>query len=176
MVVAWGLFKKPDVTMALNGVLAGLVGITANCDQVTQVGALVIGAVAGVLVVAGIVLLDKIRIDDPVGAFPVHGLCGVWGGIATGLLGVNIPEGLTRGGYVGVQCLSTAIICAWAFATMFVVFYALKLCGFLRVSPEEEQAGLDVSEHGMHAYPAHLVTDSFGGSPSARPLVDSPKA
>ncbi|MBC8356560.1 MAG: ammonium transporter [Planctomycetes bacterium] len=176
MIVAWGLFKKPDVTMALNGVLAGLVGITANCDQVTQVGALVIGGVAGALVVGGIVLLDKLRIDDPVGAFPVHGICGVWGGIATGLLGTSIPDGLTRGGYVWVQCVSTAIICAWAFGTMLCVFYALKACGFLRVSPEEEQAGLDVSEHGMHAYPAHLVTDSFNTAPVGRSLTDTPSA
>ena len=176
MIVAWSLFKKPDVTMALNGVLAGLVGITANCDQVTQVGALVIGGVAGALVVAGIVLLDKLKIDDPVGAFPVHGMCGVWGGIATGLLGTAIPEGMTRGGYIWVQCLSTAIICAWAFGTMLCVFYALKALGFLRVSPEEEQAGLDVSEHGMHAYPAHLVTDSFSSAPGGRSITGTPSA
>lgn len=176
MIVAWSLFKKPDVTMALNGVLAGLVGITANCDQVTQVGALVIGGVAGVLVVAGIVLLDKLKIDDPVGAFPVHGICGVWGGIATGLLGTNIPEGMGRGGYIWVQCLSTAIICAWAFGTMLCVFYALKAMGFLRVSPEHEQAGLDVSEHGMHAYPAHLVTDSYSSAPGSRSLTGTPSA
>jgi len=100
MIASWILFKKPDVTMALNGALAGLVGITANCDQVNQYGALTIGAVAGVLVVGGIILLDKLRIDDPVGAFPVHGLCGVWGGIATGILGTAIPEGLTRMGYI----------------------------------------------------------------------------
>ncbi|HRX78927.1 MAG TPA: ammonium transporter, partial [Pirellulaceae bacterium] len=176
MIVAWSLFKKPDVTMALNGVLAGLVGITANCDQVTQVGALVIGGVAGALVVMGIVLLDKLKIDDPVGAFPVHGMCGVWGGIATGLLGTSIPEGMTRGGYIWVQCLSTAIICAWAFGTMICVFYALKAVGFLRVSPEHEQAGLDVSEHGMHAYPAHLVTDSYSSAPGSRSLTGSPNA
>lgn len=169
MILAWLLYRKPDVTMALNGVLAGLVGITANCDQVTQAGALAIGAVAGVLVVGGIILLDKLRIDDPVGAFPVHGLCGVWGGLATGLLGTAIPDGLTRAGYIGVQALSTLIICSWAFVTMLGVFYALKAVGCLRVSPEEEAAGLDVSEHGMHAYPAHLVTESFAGSPIAHP-------
>jgi Amt family ammonium transporter len=180
MIVAWSLFKKPDVTMALNGVLAGLVGITANCDQVTQVGALVIGGVAGVLVVAGIVLLDKLQIDDPVGAFPVHGMCGVWGGLATGLLGTSLPvvDGieLTRLQYIQVQALSTAIVCAWAFGTMLSVFYVLKAIGFLRVSPEHEQAGLDVSEHGMHAYPAHLVTDSYSSVPSNRSLTGSPRA
>ncbi|HUG67336.1 MAG TPA: ammonium transporter [Pirellulaceae bacterium] len=180
MIVAWSLFKKPDVTMALNGVLAGLVGITANCDQVTQVGALVIGGVAGALVVAGIVLLDKLKIDDPVGAFPVHGMCGVWGGIATGLLGTSLPviEGveLTRLQYIQVQVTSTAIICAWAFVTMLCLFYALKAIGFLRVSPEHEQAGLDVSEHGMHAYPAHLVTDSYSSAPGSRSLTGTPSA
>jgi Amt family ammonium transporter len=180
MIVAWSLFKKPDVTMALNGVLAGLVGITANCDQVTQVGALVIGGVAGVLVVAGIVMLDKLQIDDPVGAFPVHGMCGVWGGLATGLFGTSLPvvDGieLTRLQYIQVQALSTAIVCAWAFGTMLSVFYVLKAIGFLRVSPEHEQAGLDVSEHGMHAYPAHLVTDSYSSIPNSRSLTGSPRA
>lgn len=159
MVVGWALYSKPDVTMALNGVLAGLVSITANCDQVTQQGALLIGAIGGVLVVAGIVLLDKLKLDDPVGAWPVHGLCGVWGGIATGIFGLNLPEvdgeTLTRSAYVGVQVYSTVVICIWAFATMFILFSIMKAAGILRVSPEEEQAGLDISEHGMQAYGSH---------------------
>ncbi|QDU39040.1 Ammonia channel precursor [Maioricimonas rarisocia] len=152
MILAWILFGKPDVTMALNGALAGLVGITANCDQVSQISAIIIGGVAGLLVVAGIIALDKLKIDDPVGAFPVHGLCGVWGGIATGILGTAIPEGLDRTGYIMVQLKSTVIICAWAFVTMLALFYALKAAGILRVSPEEEQEGLDIGEHGMQAY------------------------
>ncbi len=144
MVVAWLLFRKPDLTMALNGALAGLVGITANCDSVTNIEGIVIGGVAGVLVVLGIMLLDKVKIDDPVGAFPVHGVCGVWGGIATGIFG----------GYpIGVQVLGSIVIPVWAFATMLVLFLVLKACGLLRVSAEEEEAGLDISEHGMHAYP-----------------------
>ncbi len=163
MVVAWILFKKPDVTMALNGVLAGLVGITANCDRVTQGGALVIGAVAGILVVVGVLLLDRLKIDDPVGAFPVHGLCGVWGGLATGLFGTLPTAEMTRMGFIGIQVLSTAIIVAWAFVTMFGLFLALKFLGILRVSPEEEQSGLDISEHGMHAYPPALARTSFQG-------------
>jgi Amt family ammonium transporter len=165
-IFAWILFKKPDVTMALNGALAGLVGITANCDQVGEIPALVIGVIAGCLVVIGIILLDKLKIDDPVGAFPVHGMCGVWGGIATGIFGTAIPEGLTRGGYIMVQLQSTAIICVWAFATMFTVFYVLKLMGALRVTPEEEMAGLDISEHGMHAYPPSLIVDAGRGTPA----------
>jgi Amt family ammonium transporter len=171
MIVAWILFRKPDVTMALNGALAGLVGITANCDQVTQAGALIIGGVAGLLVVAGVIVLDKLKVDDPVGAWPVHGLCGIWGGIATGVLGQNLPvvngETLTRLQYIGVQCLSTAIVAVWAFATMFTLFYVLKLVGILRVSPEDERSGLDISEHGMHAYPPNLVQDSYQGAASA---------
>ena len=153
MLLAWILFSKPDVTMALNGALAGLVGITANCDQVALWASIVIGLVAGLLVVTGIVALDKLRIDDPVGAFPVHGLCGVWGGIATGIFGT--AEGLS----MGTQLLGTAVICAWAFFTMLVLFGLLKAIGILRVSPVEEAAGLDVSEHGMHAYPPGMMVD-----------------
>jgi Amt family ammonium transporter len=150
MFFAWALFKKPDVTMALNGVLAGLVSITANCDQVTQPHALLIGGIGGVLVVLGIMLLDKLKIDDPVGAWPVHGLCGIWGGIATGIFGSGSDLG--RIDYIWVQCYSTAIICAWAFGTMFALFMGLKALGLLRVSKEEEEMGLDLSEHGMRAY------------------------
>ena len=156
MVVAWMKFGKPDLTMALNGALAGLVGITANCDQVTQPSALIIGAVAGGLVFAGVLLLEKLRIDDPVGAFPVHGLCGVWGGIATGIFGTSLPKidgvELTRSEYILVQVKSTACICAWAFVTMLIVFIVLKALKLLRVSPEEELRGLDLAEHGMEAY------------------------
>ena len=150
MIIAWLAFGKPDVTMALNGVLAGLVSITANCDQVSTTSALIIGVVGGVLVVGGIVALDKLKIDDPVGAWPVHGLCGVWGGLATGLFGTG--SDLARGEYIWVQLYSTVIICVWAFVTMYAVFMVLKAAGMLRVSREEEEMGLDLSEHGMRAY------------------------
>lgn len=157
LVLAWGLFGKPDLTMTLNGVLGGLVGITANCDRVSQVDALIIGLISGVLVVIGIVMLDKLKVDDPVGAWPVHGLCGVWGGIATGIFG-DLPDGIESiGGFIQVQLIGTVAIVAWAFLAMFAVFFVLKTVGFLRVSPEEEQAGLDISEHGMHAYPSDAV-------------------
>jgi ammonium transporter, Amt family len=145
MLVAWLMFGKPDLTMALNGMLGGLVGITANCDCVSNGSAAIIGAAAGVLVLIGIVVLEKFRIDDPVGAFPVHGICGMWGCIAAGLFG---------GKDLVAQLTGTGVICAWAFATMFALFAILKMVGMLRVSPEEEQTGLDISEHGMHAYPA----------------------
>lgn len=170
MVLSWFLFKKPDVTMALNGILAGLVGITANCDQVSQGSAILIGAVAGGLVVAGIVALDKLKIDDPVGAFPVHGLCGFWGGIATGIFGTSIPEGKSRLGYFLVQLEGSVIICAWAFITMFALFYVLKLVGFLRVTEEEELMGLDICEHGMHAY----QYEDYQHSSSAGPPIGTP--
>jgi Amt family ammonium transporter len=164
LVFGWGLFGKPDLTMALNGVLGGLVSITANCDRVSQVESVIIGAIGGALVVIGIVMLDKMKIDDPVGAWPVHGLCGVWGGIATGIFG-DLPDGIESvGAFIGVQAFATVVICVWAFVTMSIVFGVLKAIGMLRVSPEEEQAGLDISEHGMHAYPSDAVA---GGSITA---------
>ena len=143
MLLAWSLFKKPDLTMALNGALAGLVGITANCDSVTNIESIIIGIVAGFLVVSGIMLLEKLKIDDPVGAWPVHGLCGIWGGIATGIFG---------GHPIIAQVIGSLVIPIWAFFTMFLLFYALKSLNLLRVSEEEEIIGLDISEHQEEAY------------------------
>ena len=143
MLLAWSLFKKPDLTMALNGALAGLVGITANCDSVTNIESITIGIVAGFLVVGGIMLLEKLKIDDPVGAWPVHGLCGIWGGIATGIFG---------GHPIIAQIIGSLVIPIWAFFTMFLLFYALKSLDLLRVSEEEEIIGLDISEHQEEAY------------------------
>ena len=148
--LSWVLFGKPDLSMALNGALGGLVGITACCDAFTNIWSIIIGAVAGAVVVGGVLLLDKLKIDDPVGAFPVHGLCGIWGCLATGLpASKHIVQGSKT---FGIQVIGTASICAWAFVTMFAVFAVLKAAGMLRVSAEEETAGLDVSEHGMRAY------------------------
>jgi Amt family ammonium transporter len=136
--------KKPDLSWALNGSLGGLVGITANCDSVTNIEAIIIGAVAGVVVVLAMLGLEKAKIDDPVGAFPVHGACGVWGGVATGIFG----------GYnLGVQILGSLVIPLWAFVTMYGLFFALKSANFLRVTEEEELAGLDFTEHGVESYP-----------------------
>lgn len=158
MLLAWGMFGKPDLTMALNGVLAGLVGITANCDRVSQVESVLIGGIAGVLVVLAIVELEKLKIDDPVGAFPVHGVCGVWGGLATGVFG-DIPTNddgsavfASQAEFFMVQLKCSAIICVWAFVTMAALFFGLKAIGMLRVSKEEEIEGLDIGEHGMQAY------------------------
>jgi Amt family ammonium transporter len=148
---------KPELGFALNGMLAGLVGITANADVVSNVSALIIGAIAGVLVVGGMVLLERIKIDDPVGAWPVHGLCGIWGGLATAIFG---PAAF------GIQLLGSVIYAAWAFVLMFGVFYALKAVGILRVSEKEELEGLDMSEHGTINYP------EFGPSVAPSPSTD----
>ncbi|NLX25745.1 MAG: ammonium transporter [Lentisphaerae bacterium] len=143
MLLTWALHKKPELSMALNGILAGLVGITANCDSVSNVEAIIIGAVAGVLVIMGIKLLDKLRIDDPVGAWPVHGLCGLWGGLATWIFG---------GHPMVAQIVGSVVVPLWAFGTMFILFSVLKAFGMLRVSAAEEVRGLDIGEHGEEAY------------------------
>ncbi len=145
MVIAWCMMGKPDLSMALNGMLAGLVGITANCDCVTNVESLIIGAIAGVVCYAAILLLEMLKIDDPVGAFPVHGACGAWGLIACAVFG---------GKPMGAQITGTIAIAVWASVTMLICFGILKAIGLLRVSAEDEKAGLDISEHGMSAYTA----------------------
>jgi ammonium transporter, Amt family len=160
---SWILFKKPDLTLALNGTLAGLVGITANCHCVDNMESIYIGAIAGVLVILGIMLLDKIKIDDPVGAFPVHGLCGAWGVIATGIFGyaATSETDSTNAITLATQLKGAAVYAVWPFVTGLVLFFALKAIGLLRVSAEEETKGLDITEHGMYAYPASQVNESY---------------
>jgi Amt family ammonium transporter len=144
--VSWVLFGKPDLSMGLNGILGGLVGITACCDVMSNTeAALIIGPVAGLIVIGAIMLLDKLQIDDPVGAFPVHGCCGMWGCLSIGILHSDAASFMT-------QLKGTLIICGWSFVTMLVLFSILKAIGILRVSEADEQKGLDVSEHGMQAY------------------------
>jgi len=136
---------------------AGAVAALLTAWALFRWESLVIGAAGGALVVLGILMLDKLKIDDPVGAWPVHGLCGVWGGIATGIFG-DLPDGIeTVGGFIMVQSIATLVICAWAFFTMLGVFLALKAVGVLRVSAEEEQAGLDISEHGGSPVSSRLL-------------------
>ncbi|HTN75825.1 MAG TPA: ammonium transporter, partial [Pirellulaceae bacterium] len=156
LAVSWVMFGKPDMTMALNGALAGLVGVTANCNAISYNEAFIIGGVAGVIVVLAIVALEKLQIDDPVGAFPVHGCCGLWGGISTGIF--------ADGAVMSTQIIGTLAVAAWAFGTMLAFFGLLKVLGQLRVSKEEELEGLDISEHGMYAYPAHHVHEGAGAS------------
>ncbi|NLX04632.1 MAG: ammonium transporter [Phycisphaerae bacterium] len=153
MFVVWSLYGKPDLTMTMNGLLAGLVAITAPCAAVSPVSSIVIGLVAGILVVAGVRLLDNLKIDDPVGAWSVHGLNGIWGVLAVGLFAT---EGgvLTGGGVhlIAIQALGAAAIVAWTVVTMVVVFGAIKATVGLRVSGDEELRGLDIGEHGQEAY------------------------
>jgi Amt family ammonium transporter len=138
--------KKPDVSMALNGILAGLVGITAGADSVTWVGAILIGLVAGCIVVFAIVIIDRIQIDDPVGAISVHGVCGLWGTIAVGIFSTN-PEHS-----VGTQIVGTLSYALFAFVTSMILASIVKATIGLRVSAEEEEEGLDMGEHGQPAY------------------------
>ena len=159
MVFTWVKYGKPDVSMCLNASLAGLVAITAPCDVTDGFGAIVIGAVAGVLVVFGVWLLDyKLKIDDPVGAVAVHMMNGIWGTFATGLFattsapGNDSLKGLFYGGgfeLLGKQCIGILAVAAWTAVTMTVVFFAIKATIGLRVSPEEELQGLDATEHGL---------------------------
>ncbi len=162
MITAWLISKKPDASMTLNGALAGLVSITAGCATVTPIGALIIGAIGGILVVLAVLFIDRIlQIDDPVGAVSVHGVCGAWGTLACGLfnaealLGGETSGGLFYGGgftQLATQLIGVGTAFAWAFGTGFVLFYAIKKTIGLRVSREEEMKGLDLGEHGMEAY------------------------
>lgn len=161
MIVSWKKFEKPDIGMTLNGVLAGLVGITAPCDIVTPLGAILVGLVAGCLVVYGVLFFDKMKIDDPVGAISVHGLCGVWGTLACALLNEALFTGDPEYSLVsqlGVQVTGIAACFVWTFGTAFVLFKIIKATVGLRVSEEEERAGLDFSEHGSSAYPDFVVS------------------
>lgn len=159
MIFTWLKYGKPDVSMCLNASLAGLVGITASCDVTDCFGAIVIGAVSGVLVVFGVWLLDnKLRVDDPVGAVAVHFVNGIWGGLAVGLFattsapGNDTLVGLFYGGgfgLLGKQILGIACVLLWTAVTITISFLIIKKTVGLRVSPEEEITGLDVTEHGL---------------------------
>ena len=154
MFVTWMVYKKPDVSMTLNGVLAGLVGVTAGCAAVDTVGAFFIGLICGIAVVFSIEFIDKkLKIDDPVGAVSVHGVCGALGTI---LVGVFATDGglLYGGGFakLGVQTIGVLAIGAWAIIASFIVLYILKVTMGIRVTKEEEVDGLDMHEHGSKVY------------------------
>ncbi len=170
MIFTWIKYGKPDVSMCLNASLAGLVAITAPCDVTDAFGAIVIGAVSGLLVVFGVWFLDfKLRIDDPVGAVAVHMMNGIWGTIATGLFattsapGNDTLNGLFYGGgfhLLGIQLLGFAAVAAWTAVTMTIVFSIIKAIFGLRVSEEEELEGLDSTEHGLSsAYSGFSIVD-----------------
>lgn len=181
MIFTWIKYGKPDVSMCLNASLAGLVAITAPCDVTDAFGAIVIGIVAGLLVVFGVWLLDyKLRIDDPVGAVAVHCLNGIWGTIAVGLFATNTAPGygiadangveLTGlfygGGFklLGLQLLGFVAVAAWTTVTITIAFLIIKVTVGLRVSEEEEIVGLDAKEHGLaSAYAGFSIMDVSGG-------------
>lgn len=146
--VSWVVIKKPDLSMTLNGILAGLVGITAGADQMTPGASIVIGAIAGTIVVFAVLFFDKLKIDDPVGAISVHGVCGIFGTLAVGMFGA-----LASGAQLMAQIKGALAVGLFAFVFAFVVFYILKVTIGLRVSAEEEIEGLDAGEHGAEAYP-----------------------
>lgn len=154
MFTAWITERKPDGSMALNGALAGLVGITAGCYSVSPLGSIAIGLIAGILVVLSVYFFDRVlKVDDPVGAVSVHGVCGAWGTLAVGLFAVD--GGVFYGGgfkLLGVQALGVVTAFAWAFGLGMILFFIIKKTVGLRVSEEEELRGLDISEHGMEAY------------------------
>jgi Amt family ammonium transporter len=159
MALAWIKYGKPDLTLALNGALGGLVSITAPCAVVGTGSAILIGCIGGILVILGIEWLNKIKVDDPVGAVPVHGVCGVWGTLAVGLFGqaaLGAPQnGLFLGGGVsqlGVQALGVAACVGFTALAMFIVFKLIDMTVKLRVSEETELRGLDGDEHGLESY------------------------
>jgi Amt family ammonium transporter len=158
MIVSWIKFGKPEVGMTLNGALAGLVAITSPCASVSPASAIIIGAVAGVLVVLSVMFFDRIKIDDPVGAISVHGICGAWGTLSAGIFDL----GGASLGLIGVQLLGIAACFLWTFPIAFVLFKLIDKTIGLRVSAEEELEGLDYSEHGGMAYPDFGISTHSG--------------
>lgn len=157
MLTSWTISKKPDLSMVLNGILAGLVGITAGADQMALGSASIIGLISGVLVVLAVFFFDKMKLDDPVGALSVHLVCGVFGTLAVGIFGAK-----AGGAQFMSQLIGIIAVGAFAFISAFAIFALLKFTMGIRVSHEEEMEGLDVGEHGMQAYP-DFAPSSFRG-------------
>lgn len=188
MIYAYRTSKKWDVSFTVNGFLAGLVAITCPCYWVTPTGAILLGGVAGVLVVIGVELLEWLRIDDPIGAVPVHGLCGIWGTLSLGLFasgqfGASGPvspdnsaalKGLFYGGglpLLKAQALGSFIITISTFAVALALMYLVNATGTLRVSKEGELYGLDLHEHGISAYPEYVISALYTTSGMAKHSV-----
>ncbi|MCE9654652.1 ammonium transporter [Clostridium celatum] len=171
MLITWVRYKKPDVSMTLNGSLAGLVAITAGCDVVSPVGAFFIGLFAGFAVVFAVEFIEKkLKIDDPVGAIAVHGVCGALGTILTGLFALD--DGLFYGGgfkFLGTQILGVLCVIAWVVVTMTIIFLIIKKTIGLRVSAEEELEGLDKKEHGLESCYADFMPVSLGSLAAISP-------
>ena len=189
VVISWLVFKKPDLSMSLNGALAGLVGITAPCASVSTLSAAIIGLIAGILVFYSTLFFERVtKIDDPVGAISVHGVCGVWGTLAVGLFGQHsidvqywseetaIKDGLFFGGgfgQLGTQLVGAGSVFTYVFLVMLLFFFILKKTVGLRVSDAEQLEGLDLGEHGNTAYggfvfentgPAAIIRNNGNGS------------
>ncbi|MFQ5416711.1 MAG: ammonium transporter [Myxococcota bacterium] len=170
MMTSWISFGKPDLSMALNGILAGLVGITAGADTVGIASAVIIGSVAGVIVVYSVMFFDRIKIDDPVGAISVHLVCGIWGTLAVGIFSTN-PEHSFLTQLIGVGAYGVA-----AFGASLALFGGLKATMGIRVEEGEELEGLDLAEHGSHAYDLSgptsiLETATSRSRPAGRPAT-----
>lgn len=148
MLVSAIMYKNLDLTMFLNGILGGLVGITAGADQMSPTDAILIGAIAGALIVFAVALIDKLKLDDPVGAIAVHLVCGIWGTLAVGIFGAKAGVDQFVSQLIGVG--SYAVFCS---VTAFIIIFTLKKTMGIRVSEKEELEGLDAHEHGMDAYP-----------------------
>lgn len=152
MFTSWALFKKPDFSMTINGILAGLVGITAGPDVIVGGSAVVVGAIAGIIVVFSVLMFDRLKVDDPVGAISVHGICGIWGTLAVAIFGAGAAGFLA-------QLIGTLAYSAAALVSGYVIFMILKFTVGLRVTADEEVTGLDIAEHGIEGYPSD---DSIG--------------
>lgn len=166
MILTWIRYKKPDISMTLNGALAGLVGITAGCDAVSPVGAAIIGVISGIVIVFSVEFFEKVaKIDDPVGAISVHGVCGAFGTLLVGLFALD--GGLLYGGgfsLLGIQALGVGSVILWVVVTMSLVFFFIDKTIGLRVSVSEEIAGLDIEEHGLTSSYADFMPSFGGGS------------
>jgi len=167
--LAWVVLGKPDIGMTINGALGGLVGITAGCAFVSVGSSLIIGGIAGAIVVGGVLLLDRVKIDDPVGALAVHGMGGIFGTLAVGLFAQDAiapgttGDGLFFGGgfgLLGAQATGVVAVAAAVFGVSLVVWLAIKATLGVRVSEEEELEGLDIGEHGNRAYPDFVQTET----------------
>jgi Amt family ammonium transporter len=165
LLLSWRLARKPDLGMTMNGVLGGLVAITAPCAWVTPAASLIIGAIGGGLMFYGVILLEKYQIDDPVSAIPVHLVNGIWGTLAVGLFAAD--NGLLTTGQAGqlvAQLVGILAVGAWCLATGSLMFFAIKRAVGLRVSREEELRGLDYHEHGSEAYPGDVLGELAGAA------------
>jgi Amt family ammonium transporter len=186
---SWIVIKKPDLSMMLNGAIAALVAITASCAFVAPWAAIVIGGVAGMIVVFGVLLVERIGIDDPVGALAAHGMAGVWGTLSLGFFTVPAlaeklatgSGGLFYGGglhQLGIQALGLAAVGTFTFAASFAVLWLFKVTIGIRTDEDVETAGLDVSEHGMWGYPEFYipVPGGYGTDPHShvRPSHSAP--